>query len=264
MMREHSIALSLSLLFHAVVVSLFLFINIEQNIKPKIVVLDFALEKEHFVSGKENGTSVIGKRISENVYRKMDERNVDVQQKRQIVEKEHTVIKQEENSQKKPSSESTMVKHGGPDRVAADPTGQLAVHGGSEEIKTVSGHDMGKGVPAGGDTQRSSFASGGLRVIDYSKGDSSAKYFPFINETLRRHFNNSYPDRARRMGWEGEAILNFVIQQDGSVTDIEIVGTSGRTIFGEHTRQILQKIAFEGKLPYSLQIKNWRASYKLP
>ncbi len=66
------------------------------------------------------------------------------------------------------------------------------------------------------------------------------------------------------MGWEGEAILNFVIQQDGSVTDIEIVGTSGRTIFGEHTRQILQKIAFEGKLPYSLQIKNWRASYKLP
>jgi len=263
-MKDRSIALSLSLLFHAVVVTLFVFINIEQNIKPKIIVLDFALERERFVSGGENGTAEIGKRKFENVNQRPDQSNAGMQRKGQTADKEHTVIKPEENSQKSPLSESAIVSHGGPDRIAADPTGQVTVRGETEEVKTISGHGAGKGVPAGGDIQRSSFSSGGVRVIDYSKGDSGAKYFPFINETLRRHFKNSYPDRALRMGWEGEAVLNFVILQDGSVTDIEIVGTSGRSIFSEHARQILQKITFEGRLPYSLQIRNWRASYKLP
>jgi len=263
-MRDHSIALSLSLLFHAVVVTLFVFINIEQNIKPKIIVLDFALERERFVSGGENGTAIIGKRKVENVNQRPDQSNAEMQWKGQTADKEHAIIKPEENPHKSTPSESAIISHEGPHRIASDPIGQMTVRGETEEIKTISGHGAAKGVPADRDMQRSSSNSGGLRVIDYSKGDSGVKYFPFINETLRRHFKNSYPDRALRMGWEGEAVLNFVILQDGSVTDIEIVGTSGRSIFSEHARQILQKITFEGRLPYSLQIRNWRASYKLP
>ena len=44
-MKEHSIAISASLLFHIIIVVLFLRVPFDQYLRPKLMVLDFSLEK---------------------------------------------------------------------------------------------------------------------------------------------------------------------------------------------------------------------------
>ena len=44
-MKEHSFAISVSLLFHVIIVALFLRVPFDQYIKPKLMVLDSSLEK---------------------------------------------------------------------------------------------------------------------------------------------------------------------------------------------------------------------------
>lgn len=39
--------------------------------------------------------------------------------------------------------------------------------------------------------------------------------------------NVEYPPRARAMGYEGRVVCKFVITEDGSVTDVEVVKSSG-------------------------------------
>ena len=54
------------------------------------------------------------------------------------------------------------------------------------------------------------------------------------------------------MGWEGEVLLSFVISENGAVHDVEVVNGSGRRIFDDHAREILEKTTFNRKLPYPL------------
>ena len=44
-MKEHSIAVSVSVLFHVIIVAIFLRVPFDQYIKPKLMVLDFSLVK---------------------------------------------------------------------------------------------------------------------------------------------------------------------------------------------------------------------------
>ena len=53
-MKEHSIAVSVSLLFHIVIVALFLRVPFDQYIKPKIMILDFSLEKGRVIDDVED------------------------------------------------------------------------------------------------------------------------------------------------------------------------------------------------------------------
>lgn len=262
-MKERSIALSISLLFHTVVVTLFLCINVGQNIKPKVLVLDFALEKERFVSMGKSGAGEIVNHKSQTINRKSYEDSAGIQQMRQPIEKKHAVMKLEENFQKGSFPESATVAYESPGKIAADPAGQVTGHEQAGPIGVAFAPGTGRSVPAEGDIQGSSSTPGGLRIIDYGKGGSAAQDFSFVNEILNKRFRNAYPDRALRMGWEGEVYLSFVIFEDGTVGNIEIVNNSGRSIFSDHARQLLQKIAFGRRLPYPLQIRNWRASYKL-
>ena len=54
-MKEHSIAVSVSLLFHVIIVALFLRVPFDQYIKPKLMVLDFSLEKGRAADDAEIG-----------------------------------------------------------------------------------------------------------------------------------------------------------------------------------------------------------------
>ena len=56
-MKEHSIAVSVSLLFHIIIVALFLRVPFDQYIKPKLMVLDFSLEKGRAADRRGNRKS---------------------------------------------------------------------------------------------------------------------------------------------------------------------------------------------------------------
>jgi TonB family protein len=260
-MKEHSVAVSVSLLFHIIIVALFLSVPYDQYVKPKLMVLDFSLEKGRTANNAEdvNHKSGIISRESEIGNRK-SQIGRKLPQNGQLAEHRNTTTEKEDSMQRSlvagPSDNLNTI--------ASDPAGQVMVRGETGPLGAKADSVSGKNISVGEGSRNPSAVSGSMRIIDYSKGDSGANDFPFINETLQRRFKDSYPERARMMKWEGEVLLSFTILQNGTVSDIEIINNSRHSIFGDHTRDILRKTTFEKKLSNPIQVKNRRVIYQYP
>ncbi|MFU0842626.1 MAG: hypothetical protein ACFWTZ_08500 [Burkholderia sp.] len=50
-----------------------------------------------------------------------------------------------------------------------------------------------------------------------------------------------YPRRARAHGWEGEALTEFSVAADGTLTDFRIVRSSGRTLLDKAAEKAIVK-----------------------
>ena len=70
---------------------------------------------------------------------------------------------------------------------------------------------------------------------DGAKESARTKYlkdhFAYIRDKILR--NISYPDSARRMGWQGKVLLSFIISADGSVSEFKIIQGSGFPILDQ-------------------------------
>jgi protein TonB len=53
--------------------------------------------------------------------------------------------------------------------------------------------------------------------------------------------NVIYPDKARRMGWEGRVIVSFTVYEDGSIRDARIVQSSGTLVLDDAAKEALRK-----------------------
>ncbi|MCB4791538.1 MAG: energy transducer TonB [Elusimicrobia bacterium] len=49
--------------------------------------------------------------------------------------------------------------------------------------------------------------------------------FTYIRDMIHRKM--TYPQIARKMGWSGQVTISFVVEEDGTVTNIKIVSSSG-------------------------------------
>lgn len=78
-----------------------------------------------------------------------------------------------------------------------------------------------------------------------------------IREAIMR--NIAYPERARRMGWEGQVVVAFTLLEDGSIRDILIRKSSGVAVLDEATEDALRKstvrVAQAGRLSVVLPIE---------
>jgi TonB family protein len=253
-MKENSFAFSASLLLHVIIVALFLRVPFDQYVKPKLMVLDFSLEK-----GRTAGDVKIVNRESEVVKPETQISNLKSQIANRTAENEGAIINREQNIQgkvaAKPSNELNTV--------ASDPEGRVTVRGeagpaggraDSTSERNISIGEALHPVPAG---------FGNIRVIDYGRDSSGVKDFPFINDTLRKRFQNAYPERAYEQMWEGEVLLSFIISENGVVQDVEVVHSSGYRTFDNHAREMLKETSFNKKLPYSLRVNNYKVTYKL-
>lgn len=118
--------------------------------------------------------------------------------------------------------------------------------GGSGGIGTGSGGGSGTGTGTGTGTG-SGFGvgsgSGG------GSGDSAARqrshylaeHFAYIREIIHRQV--TYPGRALREGWSGKVRVSFVIQEDGSVSDIRILGSSGYEVLDQSALEAIRRAA---------------------
>ena len=94
--------------------------------------------------------------------------------------------------------------------------------------------DQGKEVKEGspgiaGGTEEGSGTSSGMGNGDGGQELARTKYlsehFAYIRNKILR--NVSYPDPARRKGWQGKVLLSFVITSDGSVRALKVIKSSG-------------------------------------
>ena len=254
-MKENSLAISVSLLFHIIIVALFLRVPFDQYIKPKLIALDFSIEKGRGADGSKpedrNRESRIANRES-----KIKDR--ELQQKGQIADHGNRSIKQEHSFQKVVAEPS-----GSSDTAGSDPAGQIVIRGETGVIGAKADGVSEKSASVGGTLYNLPAVSGSMRTIDYGKGGSDAKEFSFLADTINKRFKDKYPERARRMGWEGEVLLSFVVSEDGTIRDVKVVKSSGRNVFDNHAREIIAETTFDRRLPYPRTIDNWRVTYQL-
>jgi protein TonB len=71
--------------------------------------------------------------------------------------------------------------------------------------------------------------------------DDRAQLASRARERVQVHFRERfrYPRIARQRGWEGRVVLEFRIQPDGRITDVEVTASSGRSILDENARRTL-------------------------
>ncbi|HOP86150.1 MAG TPA: energy transducer TonB [Syntrophorhabdaceae bacterium] len=71
---------------------------------------------------------------------------------------------------------------------------------------------------------------GGINIADYA----------YLRDIIMK--NITYPEKARRMGWEGKVILSFVINEAGFINEVKVLKSSGYHVLDEAAKEALFKI----------------------
>lgn len=76
--------------------------------------------------------------------------------------------------------------------------------------------------------------------------------FSFIREAIDR--NTTYPNIARKMGWEGKVLISFTILADGQVKNIRVVESCGFTALDSSAVNTIKRCAPFPKPPLEAEI----------
>jgi TonB family protein len=256
-MREHSIAFSASLLFHLIVVALFLRVPFDQYVKPKLMVLDFSLEKGRTIAGGKdvNHESGTGNRETQIANRKSQIVN-------RMAENEETIINRQQNVQKGFATEVSSTKQGSVDRILSDPAGQAVILGDASRTGIKSDIATETGMLSGKGSQNIAVSPVKGKTLNFENNGADERDFAFIRDTILKRIKDKYPDRARRMGWEGKVLLSFVVLENGSIQNVKIINSSGFRILDDSARDVIEKTTFTQKIPYSRPV-HLPVEYKL-
>jgi protein TonB len=66
--------------------------------------------------------------------------------------------------------------------------------------------------------------------------------------------NVMYPDKARRMGWEGRVIVSFTVHEDGSIRDSRVVQSSGTLLLDDAAKEALRKSTVRNRFAKKVQV----------
>jgi protein TonB len=99
-------------------------------------------------------------------------------------------------------------------------------------------------------------AKAGVGNVGGGKESARTKYlndhFTYIRDKILR--NVSYPDKARRMGWQGKVLLSFIITAEGAVKAFKIIQSSGFTILDKSAIESVREAAPFPKPPVEAQL----------
>ena len=119
--------------------------------------------------------------------------------------------------------------------------GTPGIPGGTKEG---TGTGSGPGTGSGSGTQDGARESARTKYLK--------EHFAYIRDKILR--NISYPDSARRMGWQGKVLLSFIISADGSVREFKIIQGSGFPILDKSAIETVKDAAPFPKPPGEAQI----------
>lgn len=228
-MRENYAGLSVSAIVHILVVAAFFVLPVEKHIKPKSMLIDFSIEKDTGTGSGGDHAAGVNKKGGTGKAQGVPDAGTD-------------------DTRPREAAPSAISYNAAPGQYS-DPQAEIVVHGtigtGGTAEGTQGSHSSGKGIQGN--------AGGGQgRTLDYGRGGQAERNFAFIRENIMR--NITYPERARRMGWEGKVLLSFVVSESGTIEGLKIVNSSGFRTLDENAREAVLKTRFSQRIPYRMAV----------
>lgn len=251
-MREHCTGFTFSAVVHVLIVAAFFMLPVEKYSKPKNMLIDFTLEKSGRTGGYGGDAAGVREGRGQTKERgTRDEGRGRIQEQR-AESREHRAKSVEASAT--PKGNVSVLTAGTADAKDAtshysDPQGQVVVRGNIGAPGAGTGkqgsYSAEKGMP-------DAVGGGQGRMLDYGRGGPAERSFAFIRENIMR--NITYPERARRMGWEGKVLLSFVVLENGTVEALKIVNSSGFRALDENAKEAVLKTRFSQSIPYRMAV----------
>lgn len=249
-MKEGVTALFVSLVAHAVIVAYFGSLSFNRPDEPKYIVVNLTFENPQKTAETQRPAKDTGPEAAGNKRERKGNSEDNNRQK---------WAKQEPNTLSQTAGEEAAKQHG-PYAKVADPAGQNQASAGIYQSSKGNNRDHEGASFSGSDSQTGNTSGGSSRVLDYGRGGSDETNFYFIRETVMK--NIKYPERARRMGWEGIVLLSFIVLENGAVKDVKIMSGSGYRTLDDETREAVEKTTFKQKMPCRIVV-HLPVEYKL-
>ncbi|OPY80306.1 MAG: transport protein TonB [Syntrophorhabdus sp. PtaU1.Bin058] len=256
-MKENYAGISVSAVVHVLVIGAFLVLPVGSLTKPKSMLIDFTLEKGSGIGsgrgeiGTKNGAKE-GRGQTEGRGTKDEGRGRMHEQRAES--REHRAESVEASATSKDNVSALTAKTVEAHNAAgsySDPQGEVVVRGsigtGGTAAGTQGGQSSGRGMAGAG------VPGGGWgRTLDYGRGGQAERNFAFIRENIMK--NITYPERARRMGWEGKVLLSFVVLESGKVQELKVLNSSGFRALDDNAKEAVTKTTFSQKIPYRMVV----------
>lgn len=237
-MRAHFTSCTISLAVHLVIVGAFLSVPLHSIVRQKSIALDFSI-----VNGHEGGKGSLSggpeKKMPEDAKR-VENGHASAIEKRTAVAAKHDGASTDRPLAGEVARYAKKTTTG-----IVDQAGQVNV---AEERQAA-------GVPASDtlDTGAAGQGGKGVKTLNYAgPGGVDESNFSFIRDRIMQSI--IYPERARRMGWEGRVTLSFTVNENGSTGDIKIINSSGFPVLDENARDAVAKTNFKRKVPVRLVV----------
>jgi len=95
--------------------------------------------------------------------------------------------------------------------------------------------------------------------ISAGRGTSTGPREAYLRELVRRlHAKKRYPPEARARGIEGTAEVSFLLEADGSVTDVALAKSSSHALLDEEVLALARRAAPFPPLAPELGLRRWR------
>ena len=238
-MKESRCGLAVSLLFHGLLITGFVAVSARSPLPAKVVSLDFAILKD---DARGQGAAVATRGDAKNGRKELPAPTQATVQRTPQVRQANTPRQERET----PPGAPPFVQESPARGIVSDPDAQVAIPG-------LAGHGR-----AGGDASTAyrgsaalSSADGGgsrgmeARVLDYGRGTGMERDYQYIRDGILR--NVRYPERARRMGWEGRVLLSFTVLESGTIRDARVTQSSGFSSLDESALEAVSKTVFPKK-----------------
>lgn len=232
-----------SLLVHLAVAAAVLVIPFEMVARQKSIVLDFSIVRG---SGNDNAGG------GGNHGPAGGETKADPHRKQPVPLAKRAPVETRKTDQRMVTAVVRDHDLGAKSFTGSDPEGQVTVAGEDSpgpHAGVVS--TSGAGATSGGGS--SGTGGGGPKTLNYlGSGGADERNFSFIRDRIMQGI--VYPERARRMGWEGKVTLSFTVHENGSINDVKVVGSSGFSVLDESARDSVAKTNLRRKVPVRLVV----------
>ena len=66
--------------------------------------------------------------------------------------------------------------------------------------------------------------------------------------------NVKYPERARRLGFEGKVLLSFIVLENGTTKEIKVIKSSGHRLLDESAKEAVAVTRITRKTPHRVVV----------